>query len=407
MTPARIRWEGILARAARHAVPIAAMAFTGFLLGAVHGSTAEVQSIQAPLVRVLIDATREPFAIRSAVRVSVQDDRSRTSLTELPAGTHLIQRFGAKFQVGSVLLATDRLRFTAAAGKPLGVRAKSFPGSIAVYANPDGRMSIVNLVDLESYVAGVVGPEIGYSAPAEAQKAQAVAARTYAVSRAKEMRAQSPNGVFDLYADTRSQVYAGACTHEKVWQAVWATRGTVMTDRGNVFVAYYHATCGGVTESAVTLFPAHKCPPLAGGVRCDGCKGAARRVWTTTIPEWRLRSRLSEAGYAVGPLVSISPVDRTPHGRNAHLLLVHAGAKGGSLQIAAQNFRAVAGDDIRSTRFRVVRGKDGFRFEGEGWGHGVGLCQEGALGLARAGRTWTQILDTYYPGHARVQAYGE
>lgn len=391
----------------RALLPVAFCALAGFLLGAADRTPAEAESIEAPVVRVLVAVSSDALVIKCSGRLRVEDARTHTATRELEAGGYRVSGSPRLAQVGP--FEAESVRVTPVGGKALRLNGKPYPGSFQIWADARGDLYAVNLVDLESYVAGVVGEEIGYSAPLEAQKAQAIAARTYAVAKARTMRAQFPKEVFDLFADTRSQVYGGNCGNERVWQAVWATRGRVLTDRGTVFPAYYHATCGGVTEAAERVFPMARTAPLAGGVRCDWCKGAARRVWTATLTEWRIRTRLNASGFRVGAVSSIAPCESTATGRNAKLLIRYsASGKSGALQLAAGDFRAIAGDDaIRSTRFRVVRVDEGFLFEGEGWGHGVGMCQEGAIAMARAGWKCDEILATYYPGNTLVRAYGD
>lgn len=390
-------------------VPILLLGWFGLLLGLINATAAEVgvASIQAPVVRVLLSVSAAPVNLACAGRTLLQDAATRSGGITGAPGKIRVFRVGAQVHVGT--FAATSVRIQPIDGKRITLNGKAYPGAIQISGDAGGNLWVVNVVDLESYVAGVIGEEIGYSAPAEAQKAQAIAARTYAVARARDVRAQYPREVFDLYADTRSQVYGGDCGTERVWQAVWATRGQVMTDAGTVFPSYYHSSCGGCTEAVEEVFPAKKkYGTLGGGVRCTWCAGAKRRDWSVWVPEWRLRTRLLAAGYKVGAVQSVQTVERSPTGRSGLVQIVFAGAtRNASIKLDSAVFRSLVGDELRSTNFRIIPGKGGFRFEGEGWGHGVGLCQEGAIGQARQGRNCGQILVSYYPGHALGKAYGQ
>ncbi len=370
-------------------------------------TAAESGTVRVPVVRVLLERVDAPVSLRGATRLDLFDAAGQKQLGALAAGTHTLRRAGSRIVIGALSFDAAAVRLVPSGGAQVQAFGRAYPGALMIHREGAAALLVVNLVDLESYVAGVVGHEIGFRAPAEALKSQAVAARTYAVARAKDVRAQAPQAAFDLHDDTRSQVYGGFCREQPIWQAVWATRGQVMTDRGRIFPAYYHAVCGGRTEPAESVFPKDRCPPLQGNVSCEGCRGAARYNWIATLPEWRIRSRLNAAGYTLGPIQTIVPGEATGGGRIGKLVLDFAAPpKAGSLRIGATDFRLLAGDQtIRSTRFRVVRDDAAFRFEGQGWGHGVGLCQEGTVALARAGRGADQILGFYYPGHTLAQAY--
>ncbi|GEM_PF-304462 len=265
-----------------------------------------------------------------------------------------------------------------------------YHGSLLLVPASKGRVHAINVVDLERYVMGVLGPEIGKNAPAEAQKAQAVAARTYAVVTRMERR----SGVFDLYADVRDQVYRGVPKDDVYVRAVEATPGELLFYRGAPVKTYFHSTCGGRTESVFEWRKETEIEPLVGGP-CGFCDGAKWAAWSARLSPEEIAAALREnlGGRAVE---NIAIKSSTKSGRAREVAIAVAG---GEVLLPAPHFRAALGyDKFRSTFFTVRRDGSAFVFSGRGWGHGVGLCQEGAIGMASAGKNHREILARYYPG---------
>ena len=226
----------------------------------------------------------------------------------------------------------------------------------------------------------------------EALKAQAIAARTFALYQAGENKDKP----YDLRNDIYSQVYGGR-TSEK-WstnRAVDLTKGEVLTYKGEIIPAYFHATCAGMTAGAEELWKIDV-PSLAGLVRCNYCRISPHYYWHARIPLSDIEEKLSESGRPVGQILKIKVISKTPSGRVGSLQIV---GTVGEAVIAAKDFRIwIGGDKMRSTLFTVELREDAAEFSGKGWGHGVGLCQWGALGQALLGRSHAEILKFYYPG---------
>lgn len=171
-------------------------------------------------------------------------------------------------------------------GAPVLLNGKAYRGRIEVFVNSRGSLTVVNVVPIEDYLLGVVPKEL--SLPSlEAQKAQAVAARTYAIANANGFGAQG----FDVRPDVWSQVYGGVSSESRMGtQAVRETRGMVATYKGKPITAYYTSTCGGRTEHAENIFD--KGEPYLRGVECS-LEGKAHfepfLIKTSRIPA-RLRS---------------------------------------------------------------------------------------------------------------------
>jgi stage II sporulation protein D len=316
----------------------------------------------------------------------------------------------------------------------------SVRGEVAVLPDRHGRgLTVVNAVELESYLRGVVPFEIGRPGPEAraALAAQAVAARTYTISH---LGARQELG-FDLFASVSDQVYRGAGHEDPDCDAaIVATAGLVLRHAGREIEAYYHAACGGMTSQVEAVWPRPARPYLVAHADRPSADEAAycaqaryfrwEAVWSrpaleeilaASLPAYvEYMTRPDRAPWAdptftpatagadpahPGRLHGLEIVARTPSGRVGCLDLR---CDAGVYHVRGDRVRWVlvpAGGDppiLRSAWFDLTleRGEDGLRrieARGRGYGHGVGLCQSGALAMARAGRTYQEILAHYYP----------
>ncbi|MDP7034551.1 MAG: SpoIID/LytB domain-containing protein, partial [Planctomycetota bacterium] len=253
----------------------------------------------------------------------------------------------------------------------------------------------VNHLPMEDYLAGVIGCEMSLSWPDSALETQAICARTYALH---EMTA-SKHKDFDVYDSVKSQVYRGIANDDDRARAMIAkTRGLVLTYQGRVFPTFFSSTCGGHTASAELAFGGPKIPPLSGRP-CEACKISKYYRWSRNLDKSTIEKKLRAAGATIpGPLSSIQIVQAGPSG---HARTVELKGASGSTTWPATRFRMAVGpgtQGILSTRFQTLDRGDTIDFEGGGWGHGVGLCQMGTLGLARDGVPCDRICRFYYPG---------
>ena len=282
-----------------------------------------------------------------------------------------------------------------------GLNKACYNGEFIVSANGN-KLNAINVIDIEDYLRGVVPYEIGKldESKFEALKAQAVAARTYAYKHFGSRVAQG----FDVYADTRDQVYKGLhSATELTDKAVRETEGVVMTYNGEFITAYYHSTCGGETEGVVTWGrPDH--PYL----RPDGtpwCRESNYTEWTREFTEDELRDlfqiNAKEAKANVPSFSSIKSMhiqDTLKSGR-IHTLVIET--NNGSFTAKADKIRWLfkrGGTILPSSFFRIHKNGNDWILKGKGFGHGVGLCQMGARARAQAGQSYIQILTHYYPG---------
>src|SRR5262249_18913558 len=269
-----------------------------------------------------------------------------------------------------------------------------------------GRLTPVNVLPLEDYVASVVDSEMPAAFPDEARKAQAIVARTYALYQ-KEIAERG--AVTDLFASTRSQKYLGyqyreggkwlAGESEAGRKIAAAARGKICHERGRIFCTYYCAACGGNTVRGSEVFP-DAAPPLV-SVKCDFCREARLYRWTAEISKADMQKELGpwlrEKGEKPGPVKAVSLVRANPSAGTIPAFDMKIDQQ--SVRITGTELRQVLSDrGLYSPQFTIVDRGRAFEFAGRGHGHGVGLCQWGARGQALEGKKCEQILSYYYPG---------
>lgn len=263
----------------------------------------------------------------------------------------------------------------------------------------DGKpeLLVVHPLDLETYVVGIVSAELPGGWPLEAYKAQAVAARTFAVWQ-KYRRLDLP---YHMESSVLDQVYAGVDReHPLAHEAAQQTRGLVLTWKHHVAQAYFHAACGDRTESALEGWGTAL--PYLPGSRCGKCTAANRHAWTASIKsddvDKAFRALLGEH------VESLQVTARTKTGR-AKTVLVQGKAK--SRSITGADLRRLLGyTTVWSTWIDAMsfQGKT-LVIKGKGTGHGVGMCQWGARGFAVDGKRFDEILGVYYPGAPLMRLY--
>ena len=290
---------------------------------------------------------------------------------------------------------------------------RHYRGELAITVTADG-LTVVNRVNMDDYLQGVVPLEIGTSAVADAAavEAQAVTARSYALTHLG-----SGGRLYDMRATVADQVYGGAGAESSVGNlAVHATTGLVLLYGGQVVNAPYFSTCGGSTAEPQDVWRARAEPYLKRvsdqipGSTHFYCEGAPKYRWTRVFSREELResigryARTLPGGGAVSAVHSVTVSDVTPAGR-VSVLTVETDRRALVLRgnEVRNALRLPSGEILYSTYFSVdaVAGRsevETLTLRGGGNGHGVGMCQAGAIGRARAGQDFRTILRTYYPG---------
>ena len=279
---------------------------------------------------------------------------------------------------------------------PDGIRVdgRLFLGRISVQTKK-GRLMVINRLPLETYLLGIVGSEMNPEWPLDALKAQAVAARTYALQR--RMMKRYGNRPYDLESTVLSQVYRGAeRIRQAVIDAVSLTRGEVLTHEHRLAEALFHATCGGRTHSSREAFGTEL--PYLISRKCNWCKAAKRYRWKAEIELQKLEKALRKKKLISGRLHSL---ERKKGQRK--LTAMVAGKK---VYLSPRAVRVAVGyTEIYSSRFEATTKRGKVRFSGRGFGHGVGMCQWGAHGLSKKGHNYFEILAHYYKGAKVVRIY--
>lgn len=252
-------------------------------------------------------------------------------------------------------------------------------------------MQIINILDIEQYLYGVVPREMSASWPEEALKAQAIAARTYAIYQLLHRK----YGGYDLKSTVESQVYGGASAETvQTNEAVDATRDLVMAFGDELVAAYFHSTCGGKTENDGALWGGTDLPYLKSR-RCGYCEQSPHFSWQTEQNRKELTYKFRNANNDIGNVYWIN-TSKTDTGRVKNITIKGTKMK---IRLTEAEFRTIWGDDLIKSRFYRIKNRfGGIVIEGHGWGHGVGMCQWGARGMAELGNNYRQILKRYYGG---------
>jgi len=263
-------------------------------------------------------------------------------------------------------------------------------GPLEIQSSASG-LGLINWIDLEAYVAGVVSGEVGAKWPIEALKAQAVAARTYVLYKKVESQLQP----FDVVAGVQDQVYHGHSVRaESVLEAVASTRGQVVTFDNRPIFAAYSSTAAGPTEDALFVWALDL--PYLKGVDCPFDEQAPRYDWRTSFTFDYLEQQLRKEGYSVGKVATLTPYTFTPSGRVDRVRLLHSR---GEIILRGQDLRRVVGySKIFSTQFSIESFGPEVVVVGHGAGHAVGMCQWGMREMAELGYDYQSIVRHYYPG---------
>lgn len=391
--------------------------------------------------------------------------RTPVSITRGDAGWTILgpDRVPVLLPRGETPAATDHLRVEAAgpaggAAPKLLLNGKPYPGWLVLHpvvkVSP-GAFDVIEHVGIETYLPGVIARELYSTWALETFKAQAIAARSYALHEREQSIARGE--LYDVESTEADQAYGGATDHAMAQRAVRETAGQVLTSAGRVLRAYYSSTCGGRSSSARDIWPTTKgfeynlAGPIQASARDDSCKASPLFRWTVTRDREELTRRLAHYGqqnqFAVRQLRSITRVEAgelNEYGRPRTYRIFDADGKW--YPLTAEQFRVAcniavpastgpASESPRAPRSaapapttpvtaplaalpppgREARVNSGdleveiagkrVTLRGRGFGHGCGMCQYGAEGMARAGKSHRAILEHSYPGAAIERAY--
>lgn len=347
--------------------------------------------VQADGAVWLTDSSRDGRAIRSDARITANGKGFLVNGTRI-AHERLTLRAGERGLTLMLMKPNDKLPSVSKPIKPVNDQRLAMPVSGLVHVVRKGKgFLVINQVDLEEYVKGVVPGEVNSSWHPEMLKAQAVAARTYALYQ--QMLSASRD--YDVVATVQDQVYKGKDgVDTAVLRAVDETRGLVLTYQQAPIYAAFSSTAAGLTEDAVNVWS--KDYPYLKGVECPFDLDSPFYQWKASFRMDKLEQNLRQQGYAVGAITSIESLAFSRGGRVAKLRILHSE---GELILRGEDLRKAVGYSIvPSTQFTIDSVGREVVLSGYGAGHAVGMCQWGAKELAELGYPFSTILSYYYPG---------
>ena len=261
--------------------------------------------------------------------------------------------------------------------------------------------NVTQELSLEDYVLGVMRAEGTTESEPEALKALAIAIRTYAL---KNQGRHAKDG-YDFCTTTHCQRFVAGSSSPAMIDAVRATEGQILTDdRGQAIDAYFGASCGGETANIAELWGTRPTQYLT-GVRDEYCASGRHATWTDVVARADLlRALQSDARTNIGARLDQVVVNKRDETGRAEFITIEGEHR---KQVRGWDFKIIVGrvlgwDVLKSSRFSVARAGSNFIFHGSGFGHGLGLCQEGAHVMAARGMSYQRILEKYFP-RARVK----
>jgi stage II sporulation protein D len=353
-------------------------------------------------VRVLLFEETRRLTVASeggiAIRLAGGTERTSTGPLVLQASGGAVEVKDRGLRAGSLTLHAEggELTLTAVGGGKNGGAHPPPEGPVVVVGRVTvtargGALAVVNEVDLEEYVKGVVPAEMNSAWHIEALKVQAIVARTYALYQRKSAAGRD----YDVAASTQDQVYRGRRKRdERVELAVEATRGLVLTYGGEPIFSAFSSTAAGPTEDAVNVWS--KEFPYLKGVDCPFDMSSPYYQWRAELRTADVETALRGQGFAVGTIAALTPMDYSRAGRVVRLRILHSG---GELVLRGEELRKAVGYTVLpSTQFDARIAGQSVVFAGRGAGHAVGLCQWGAKEMAALGYGYETILGYFFPG---------
>lgn len=357
------------------------------------GHAATPPHAEEPTLRVALAAGVKSIHVQAAAftcALTPDDLPATPDIPTLHNATITVTEAG--ISTGANFFESDRL-YCAAARGTLSVNRLPIAGTLEILRTlTPPRLTATYDVPLEQYIVHVVSGEMPPEWPADALKAQAVVARSYAL--VQFFRHHNSTRLYDVLANVDQAFKPGFVAAPAIAAAVGATRGEIVMRGKEVLKTYYHACCGGRTLPASAVWGSPGEADLV-AVKDPFCSDAPHFAWETQISRATLEQQLAAQGI-VTPGIRNIDVEIGPDGDHASRIIL--ATAGDPLPINANRFRHILGTEtVRSTWITIKAKSDGWRIRGRGFGHGVGLCQWGAKGMAERGKRYEEILRFYYP----------
>ncbi|MBF0489081.1 MAG: SpoIID/LytB domain-containing protein [Candidatus Omnitrophica bacterium] len=368
--------------------------FVAILLGAV-GATAEVvkhDNLPRKMVRVAIVRDARELNLTIEGFYSFIDPDSNKVISKghnvIKARVRLLDK---GLFMGMNVYPVKHLLIKPNKESSISINNHSFRGDILIMRTPNNRITAINSIDIEDYIKGVMYHEVSHHWAMEALKAQAVATRTYALYKINSSHLSD----YDVTNDIYSQVYGGKDSERyRTGLAVDRTAGQILTYQNKILPAYFHATCGGMTEDAKELWDID-IQPLR-GVPCMFCQDSPHMHWKKNYRLRDIQLSLIKNGFKMDLIKDISILERDRSERIKNIKITSR--DGHETIISGKDFREIIGpNDLKSNNYEITLQGYFVTFTGKGWGHGVGMCQWGARGMADQQFNYKQILAYYYP----------
>lgn len=369
-------------------------------------------------IRILINEKPDDLKLKVNSQILLSDEKK--PLAKINSGNIIIFRqVDGKIELSildKIFLADTLYISSGDADSIIKLDENKLRGRIKIFL-VNSQIKVVNQIGLEEYVRGVMTKEMPLgqgNENYEALKAFSICVRTYALLKIFEDKSY-----FDIYPDTRDQIYGGVDAENPYsTRIVDETRGMILSYDGKSAIIFYHASCGGYTEDVKNVFSNNDLPYLTSIKDGDEpyCNIAPKFNWTEEYSEQEFISRLFNAKLLSSKYFKIKNLEiksRFNSGRINELVisLIDNNQTGKSLSLFGNNIRYIIKTSIgksilRSTLFNIVLGEDnGVKIIGKGNGHGVGLCQWGAIGQSKMGIDYLSILNHYFPGTKVISYY--
>jgi stage II sporulation protein D len=349
--------------------------------------------------------------------IPTEPEKEKEREPEVPEKRQIIN-IGIAFEKESATIECPEKKWEFKAGANLGrteietkgrctYAGKTYRGNWSVLSTDSG-LVVINSLDIEDYLKGVVPYEIGRlnKQGFEALKAQAVAARTYAYRHLNSRRSQG----FDMYADVRDQVYNGTGGEDSlVNEAISMTRDLVIKYNGNLIEAFYHSTCGGKTDGTEVWGQENRPYLLSVLDTANGkvyCESSRLFNWEEKFSRTELAilfqnnatNARADKVFPFSRVEQIFIIEKFPSGRVKRLVVI---TDKGSFEVFGDRTRWLFQRDgkiLPNAAFSIAQDRNEITITGSGFGHGIGMCQVGAITRAREGQKFDEILKAYYTG---------
>lgn len=356
-----------------------------------------------PLIKVRLETAAEKIEI-DGVGIQIQGQKRNFEFVSIPQKQKfqiyrdMVQGKGIWRVVGPRISTIHTEPVLAIRARDLKSKGKSLPGQVVLIPK-ERKFDVIGVLPLENYLVGVIASEMPLSWPVETLKAQAIAARSYALVTMKERAKRHFHVESTILDQVFSHIGNGPDESPLVAKAKLAVKETegmvLLSSTSKVLKAYYHADCGGKTSDARVVWGFGA---STGSATDASCPSNPKAQWNLKMKAEALHVKLRQyfKKLQAGPLTVLNLIRPSTSDRVEKIQLGFE--SGESFVVSAQDFRAAIGfDKLRSTFFDIKKSEEDYQFIGQGFGHGVGLCQWGARHLGREGRSFSEILQHYYP----------